>query len=306
MWTFPRPTGTVVVGCDSSWESRNAVVAATLEASRRGTELILLAVAEHRPYWPVSVAWVDRAEAASAQHAQAAVDRALARVVATDPAVAVQTVIVNDFRAPELIEVARQAGVLVLGRRGHAGQVAFSRGSTSSQLAKRFHCPMLVVHDPGSSGDEDELVHVPSVVAWMDTIDGAATVLSVAVNEAVVRDLPLIVVHTLQPGSGIDRAVIDDGWNRCRVALRQARVPYGDPDRLVITEDDPVQALLQRVGADDLLVLGTCGEGRVSGLITGSVSREILDIMTCDVMVVPPAIHAVVADPPVLVGLGRS
>jgi hypothetical protein len=35
-----------VVGCDRSWESQNAVVAATRVASRRGCELVLLAIVE--------------------------------------------------------------------------------------------------------------------------------------------------------------------------------------------------------------------------------------------------------------------
>lgn len=63
MWAFPGHDGAVVVGCDSSGESQNAVVEATREVSRRGTELVLLSVVEHRPYWPDSLAWVARAEA---------------------------------------------------------------------------------------------------------------------------------------------------------------------------------------------------------------------------------------------------
>lgn len=306
MWAFPRQTGTVVVGCDSSWESQNAVVAATLEASRRGTEMVLLAVAEHRPYWPDSLAWVSRAEAESEQHAQSAADRAMARVVATDPAVVVQTVFVKDLDSPELADVACQAGLLVLGRRGDGGQVAFSLGSTSAELARRFHCPMLVVHDQGRPSESDQVGHGSAVVAGMDTIGGAA-VLSVAVTEAVIRDLPLVVVHALQRGKGVDRAVIAEGWRKCRAALREARLPAGVPNRLVITEDDPVPALLHRVGPADLLVVGTRGQGRLAGLITGSLSREILDNMTCDVMVVQPGLKAAAAIPSALVGLaGRS
>jgi len=83
MWAFPGHNGTVVVGCDSSGESQNAVVEATQEASRRGSELVLLSVAEHRPYWPDSLAWVARAEAESAQQAQAAADCAMASALAT-------------------------------------------------------------------------------------------------------------------------------------------------------------------------------------------------------------------------------
>lgn len=297
MWAFPRQAGTVVVGCDSSWESQDAVVAATLEASRRGTEIVLLAVAEHRPYWPDNLAWVSRAEAEAAQHAQTAVDRAMARVVATDPDVAVQTVFVKDFDSPELAGVARQAGLLVLGRRGAGGRVAFSLGSTSAELARRFHCPMLVVHDQDRPSESDQVGHGSAVVAGMDTGGGADFVLSVAVTEAVTRDLPLVVVHALRRGNDVDRAVIEEGWRKCRAALREAGLPVGVPNRLVITQDDPVPALLHRVGPGDLLVVGTRGQGRLAGLITGSVSREILDKMTCDVMVVQPGLKVAAVIP---------
>src|SRR5665647_1293886 len=119
MWAFPGHNGTVVVGCDSSGESQNAVVEATQEASRRGSELVLLSVAEHRPYWPDSLAWVARAEGESAQQAQAAADCAMASALATDRSVAVRIAIVHEADSLELDDMARHTGLLVLGGRGH-------------------------------------------------------------------------------------------------------------------------------------------------------------------------------------------
>ena len=294
MWANPQPMGTVVVGCDSSWESQNAVVAATREASRRGTALVLLAVAERRPYWPDSLAWVTRVEAESALEARGAADLAMAQAVATDSAVAVQTVIVKELDSPELADSARQAGLLVLGRRGYGGQVAFSLGSMSAELARCFRCPMLVVHDRGLPNEAQRFGPDHAVVAGLDITGGAGAVLSVAVTEAVIRGLPLVVVHALQRGKGVGRTVIAEGWHRYRAALREAQLPDYVPSRLVITQDDPVQALLHRVGPADVLVVGTRGQGRLEGLIIGSVSREILDNMTCDVMVVQPGLTAAV------------
>lgn len=308
MWAFPRPTGTIVVGCDTSRESRHAVVAATVEASRRGMALVLLAVGEQRPYWPDNLARVFRAEAESAQIAHEAADRALALVVATDPAVAVQAVFVKDLDSPELAGVARRAGLLVLGQRGDGGQVTFSLGSTSAELARRFHCPMLVVHAQVRPGESDQVGQDAAVFAGIDTSHGADAVLSVALTEAVIRDLPLVVVHGVQRADPVDRAVVAEGWRRCRAALRQACLPAGIPSRLVITQADPVPALLHRVGPRDLLVVGTRGRACLAGLITGSVSREVLDKMTCDVLVVQPGLKPASAMlPSTLVGLaGRS
>jgi nucleotide-binding universal stress UspA family protein len=307
MWVNPRPTGTVVVSCDSSWESQNAVVAATREASLRGTELVLLAVVEHRVYWPDSLAWLTLVEAESTQAAQAAAGRAMARVVQTDPAVAVRTVIVKELNSPELADAAREAGLLVLGRRGDGGQVAFSLGSTSAELSKRFRCPILVIHDQDRPSESQRFGPERAVVVGMEITGGASAVLPVAVTEAVIRDLPLVVVHAVSPGKDVDRTVIAEGWLSGRAALRDAQLPAGVPSRLVITQDGPVQALLDRVGPADVLVVGTRSRGRLEGLITGSVSREILDRMTCDVMVVPPGLMAAAPVPPELLDLaGRS
>lgn len=309
MWTFPQPTGTIVAGCDGSRESLNAVAAATLEASRRGLALVLLAVGEQPPYWPDNLALVFRAEAGAEHHARQAADHALALVIATDPAVVVKTLFVKDLAAPELAEVARRAAMLVLGRRGDGGQATFSLGSTSAELARHFHCPMLVVHDQVRPGEGDELGHDAVVIAGIDNSDGTAAVLSIAVTEAVIRDLPLVVVHTVQGGSLVDRYVVAEGWRICREALREARLPAGIPHRLVITQGDPVSALMHRVGPSDLLVVGTRSRACLAGLITGSVSRDVLDRVTCSVLVVQPGLKAAepVLPPSTLVGLaGRS
>jgi len=302
MWAFPGHNGTVVVGCDSSGESQNAVVEATQEASRRGSELVLLSVAEHRPYWPDSLAWVARAEAESAQQAQAAADCAMASALATDRSVAVRIAIVHEADSLELDDMARHTGLLVLGGRGDGGQLTFSVGSTSAELGRRFHCPILVVHDQGRPVERRQFGPESVVVVGMDFTAAVDAVLAVAAAEALIRGLPLVVVHALPRGKDADRAAIGEGWRKCREALREAHVPPGVPNRLVITADDPVPALLHRVGQADVLVVGTHGHGRLAGLVAGSVSRAILDKMTCDVLVVQPDVNASEAIPTTLAG----
>jgi nucleotide-binding universal stress UspA family protein len=302
MWAFPGHNGTVVVGCDRSGESQNAVVEATREASRRGTELVLLSVAEHRPYWPDSLAWVARAEAESAQQAQAAADGAMASALATDRSVAVRIAIVHETDSLEVDDMARQTGLLVLGGRGDGGQMTFSLGSTSAELGRRFHCPILVVHDQGRPVERRQFGPDSVVVVGMDFTAAVDAVLAVAAAEALIRGLSLVVVHALPRGKDADRAAIGEGWRKCREALREAHVPPGVPNRLVITADDPVHALLHRVGQADVLVVGTHGHGRLAGLVAGSVSRAILDKTTCDVLVVQPDVNASEAIPTALAG----
>ena len=112
----------------------------------------------------------------------------------------------------------------------------------------------------------------------------------------------MVVVHALPRGKDADRAAIGEGWRKCREALREAHLPTGVPNRLVITQDDPVPALLHRVGHADVLVVGTHSRGRLAGLVAGSVSRAILDKMSCDVMVVQPDVNGSEAFPTALAG----
>lgn len=303
MWEMTRGTGTVVAGCDSSWESQNAVGAAAREAFSRGSELVLLAVAEARPYWPDNLAWVARVQAESTQKAQAAADRAATRAVAIAPGLTTRTVVVQELDAPELDEVCRGAELLVLGRRGDDGQAAFSLGSTSAELGRRFRCPVLVVHDQGPPSRRRQPGLRSCVVVGLDVRGDSDDALAVAVTEAAIRDVPLVVVHAVPRGKPADRVAIGEGWRRCREVLRGAYVPPGIPNRLVITQDDPVPALLHRVGHADLLVVGTHGRGRLAGLVAGSVSRQILDQMTCDVMVVQPGLRSAKKVPSALAGI---
>src|SRR5665647_23 len=224
MWAFPGHNGTVVVGCDSSGESQNAVVEATQEASRRGSELVLLSVAEHRPYWPDSLAWVARAEGESAQQAQAAADCAMASALATDRSVAVRIAIVHEADSLELDDMARQTGLLVLGGRGDGGQMTFSLGSTSAELGRRFHCPILVVHDQGRPVERRQFGPDSVVVIGMDFTAAVDAVLTVAAAEALIRGLSLVVVHALPRGKDADRAAIGvlPAWEGVHHDQRQA------------------------------------------------------------------------------------
>ena len=296
MWADPASTGAVVVGCDRSWESQNAVIAATCEASRRGSELVLIAVVETKHFWPDGLARASRMEADAMLEAQAAADLALAKVVVADPAVPVRTVMVKDLASPELADLVRQAGLLVVGRHGARGQGPFSLGTRIAELARDFQCPILVIHEqgrPSRSGSVPE----GAVFAGMDTLGGADAVLSVAVSEAVLRGMSLFVVHVLPTGKDADPLVIDKGWSRCRAALKKAHFPADVPARLVVTQDDPVRALMHRVAPGDLLVVGTRGQGRLAGPVNGSVSMQILDQMTCDVLVIPQSSTAPVTVP---------
>ena len=112
-----------------------------------------------------------------------------------------------------------------------------------------------------------------------------------AVAEAAVRRAELVAVHAVHREAAADDGALGDAWRAARAAVG----PDGHPglgSRLVVTQEPAVAALVTRVLPDDLMVVGTRGEGRLAGLIAGSVCRGVLDAMPCDVMVVPPTLVA--------------
>jgi nucleotide-binding universal stress UspA family protein len=285
--------GQVVVGCDGSWHSETAVVAATHEAARRGASLVLLAVADRSGSQPDRLSWVARHEAEAMQTALAVAKRGQWRAHHTDPSVATHVVAVAGHDAAELARLARGAGLLVLGGHGGRGQLAFSLGSTSAELARVFRCPFLLPHDRASRVKEPLDRH-PAVVVGLDDLRRAAPILAVAVAEAAVRHAELVAVHAVRSEAAADDDALRDGWRAARAATG-LNGRAGLASRLVVTREPAVQALVTRVLPDDLMVVGTRGEGRLAGLIAGSVCRGVLDAMPCDVMVVPPALVAAAA-----------
>jgi nucleotide-binding universal stress UspA family protein len=281
--------GPVVVGCDGSWHSETAVVAATHEAARRGVSLVLLAVADQRGSQPDRLSWVARHEAEAMQTALAVAKRGQWRAHHTDPSVPTDVVAVNGDDAPELTGIADGAGLLVLGGHGGRGQQAFSLGSTSAELARVFHCPFLLPHDRASRVKEPLDRH-PAVVVGLDDLSRAVPILTVAAAEAAVRHAELVAVHAVHSSRGVDDDALREAWRTARSAAGLSGPSAGVPSRMVLSQEHPVTALVTRVLPDDLLVVGTRGEGRLAGLIAGSVCRGVLDAMPCDVMVVPPVL----------------
>ena len=150
---------------------------------------------------------------------------------------------------------------------------------------------MLFVDGHELSPAESVVGHEPAVVAGVDMVRASGPVLLTAAAEAVIRGVGLTLVHALDHGATLDPAALAEGWERCRASLRSADLPRGVPNRLVVSQEEPVTALRNRVGPRDLLVVGTGGgegEGGWARAQVGPVSRGLLAAMPCDVMLVPP------------------
>jgi len=263
----------VVVADDGGWGSHRALEQAGREADLRGVGLVVVTVRTMPFVEPTGYAAWTRAENVAADYASNVNLAAQRRVRDARPGLHVEGAVVSSV--DDLVPVAANAGLLVLGRHGAGGQGVFRMGTTSGDLVKAFPCPVLVCRDersfpPRASAPSSR--H-PEVVAAVHVAPEIPTVLRYAVREATTRGMPLCVFSAGRPQSN---SVVGD-----ELAAEKS-VPW----RLVWTSGD-ADGLLCYADPDDLLVLGNRGHERLAGHVTGSWTRAVLDRMPCDVMLVP-------------------
>lgn len=139
----------VVVGADGSAGSAVALSFAADEAARRDATLVVMYV------WSVDASTQPRStyeetEAAAAAAAEAVLAGAVAQVRTEHPKVEVEPRLVHALDPTQaLIETSREAGLLVVGSRGHGGFTGLLIGSTSQALVHHAHCPVVIAHPHG-------------------------------------------------------------------------------------------------------------------------------------------------------------
>jgi nucleotide-binding universal stress UspA family protein len=274
----------VVVGADGSWQSQKAVAAATREAARNGTNLLVLTIARGEGM-PAGLADLRRFEENTMESALATSKRAVMVAESTDRSVPVELAVLQSVDAPALDAVIEHARLLVLGGHGRRGQAAFSIGSTSGDLVRRFRTPVLLPRvEPVT--ERSAVTRHAEVHVGLSGLRDESDLLRLAAAEAASRGSSLRVIRaapTSHPGQRMHHEM-EETWRAVRSVPECAAVPF----HVEVVQEEPVAALLGRCASEDLLVVGTRGGGRLAGLISGSVARGVLDGLVCDVMVVPP------------------
>ncbi len=269
--TRSAPATRIVVAVDGGWASRRALHQAGLEAERRGADVTVVTVVSTPPaghdgpeLWQAT----EREAADSAHAVNVAAERDLRH---ERPSVGVEALVIH--AAHELSPI--DAGLLVVGRAGAGGQGVFRMGTTSEALLAVLGCPVLVCRDDRLAGRPTDVpLRQPEVVAAVHVETDVPTVLARAVEEAAIRRMPLCVfTHDGAPGVEVGAAL-----------AAETAVPW----RIVHTAGaQTAEAILRYADPEDLLVLGNRGHGRLAGHVRGSVTRAVLDGMTCDVLLQP-------------------
>lgn len=285
----------VVVGFDGSAAARAAVHYGAREALRRGCGLRIV----HAFGWPVILPPFHAPYDQLVQGPRAAMLDLLAQtaheVRADHPSLSVTTRLIDGSPGGVLVDVSRDAQLLVVGHRGLGGFAGLLVGSVAAQVSGHARCPVVVVrgeYPPDGA----------PVVLGTDGSPGANRAAEVAFAQAQLRTVELILAHhqparrssagaiaTVDPGFWV--TVGDPAAGALGVGARYPDVKY----RTEVAPGESVASALitfARRTSAGLLVVGSRGLGGFRGLVMGSTSRNLIEHAPCPVMVVP-VVHVV-------------
>ena len=288
--------GGIVVGVDGSPASRVAVDWAAREAVMRNRPLTLVHVVPATAL-PTRFEIPMRAEfeAESRKWGREALRdaRKTAEEATRGSHLVVDTELVTDGVVPALVDLSKDAEMIVVGCRGLGAIRRRLLGSVSWGLVLHARCPVAVIHD------EDPLMPTLAVAPVVVGIDGspaseAAT--AIAFDEASRRGVDLVAVHAWS-----DRAVDElpgvewlDVQKQAEEALAERLAGWQEryPDvtvRRVVALDRPAHQLLEQSESAQLTVLGSHGRGGFTGMLLGSVSSAVSQSARMPVIVARPS-----------------
>ncbi|MBJ8347036.1 universal stress protein [Antrihabitans sp. YC2-6] len=190
---------------------------------------------------------------------------------------------------PSLLDLSKDARLLVVGNRGLG---AFRRrllGSVSTAVAHHAHCPVVVVRTPESAYGPGSSA---PVVVGVDGTDSSAKAIEIAFDEASHRGVELVAVYAWTDYSDLVTSV--NSWPtpqaeqeallaECLAGWRE-RYPEVDV-RKVAVRDRPARKLLAQSEVAQLVVVGSHGRGGFSGMTLGSTSEVLLHHVECPIII---------------------
>jgi nucleotide-binding universal stress UspA family protein len=278
----------IIVGYDGSPHSQAALLWALDEAARTSASVELVYADES----PVLVPAARLIQYPPPQHdsyltevINGTLERAVATAKKTQPLIDVTATTVRAHASTALIDLSRQARLVVLGGSGHSA-VAGLFGSVSTAVTAHAHCPVVIVRGEPAAGGP--------VVAGIDGSPSAEDVLAFAAEQAYTRKTTLRVIRAWPPVTGLweetpiaTNTVTDD--EKAPFDAHVAAVRNAFPDVTVQAEATvahPAGELAQASAHAQLVVVGSRGHGAASGLLLGSVSQHLLRHSACPIVVV--------------------
>lgn len=287
-----NPSMGIVVGVDESPAAKAAVQWAALDAELRKATLTLIhAISPEIATWPR--VWLPAGLARWQQDRGRRLLNDAFKIVETvsrhgGPA-EVHTQVLSSAAIPTLVDVSKDAELVVMGHSGANRPAGRLMGSVSSGLLRHAHCPVAIVHEEYPSTPHP--IEAPVLVG----IDGSAAselATAIAFDEASRRNVGLHALHAWADSDtsqwpGIDWPATESMAEEVlaeRLAGWQERYPDVRVDRIVV-RDKPARQLVERSDGAQLVVVGSRGRGGFADMLVGSVGEAVAQATRATVIV---------------------
>ncbi len=286
----------IVVGIDDSPAARVAVQWAARDAEMRRIPLTLVHAVS-----PEVASWLKTPVPAGVMHWQQdhgrrLVDAALKLVEEGaqhgGPA-GVHTEIFTAAAVSTLIDLSKNAEMVVTGAQGSGRWPGRLLGSVSSGLLRHAHCPVAVIHDEDPTPQPSRA----PVLVGIDGSPASQTATAIAFDEASRRQVGLVALHSwsdLDVSDWSDGGFSETDWPATqsmaeevlaeRLAGWQEQYPDVKVSRTVV-QAQPARQLVQQSEQAQLVVVGSRGRGGFAGMLVGSVSETVAQMAKVPVIV---------------------
>jgi nucleotide-binding universal stress UspA family protein len=224
-----------------------------------------------------------------AERGQKLIDAAAEIAHQADRSVRVESAALSAPVVSSLVDLSKDAQLIVVGSRGHGALARSLLGSVSSNLIRHAHCPVAIIHD------EDPMMPHPTqapVLVGIDGSPGSELATAIAFDEAARRGVELVALHVFSDVTVSDFPAID--WPAMKPQAEETlaeRLAGWQDDypgvvvRRVVECDHPTYHLITHSESAQLVVVGSHGRGGFAGMLLGSVSSAVAHSVRMPVIV---------------------